>query len=134
MKSRKQIELPCGAVCKVRKFSMFDFRKIGSVPQSFIVDDGKGGKADAADDYQTRLARVAMVECCSPLLYKDGNKIKIVDKPFHDCEDDETSVDEVDTQDALAIVQAVCELSGFGKEAAVAAEPFPERQEAASGH
>lgn len=132
-KTRKQLELPSGAVCRVRRFSMFDLRSLGDMPTAFTVVDEKGETTSAESDFGTRLARLALIHCVSPLLGKDGSKVSIVDKPFHELGDDELSVEEVDTADALAIVNAVCELSGFGKEAAVAAQPFSEQPKPAAG-
>jgi len=132
MQTRKQIELPSGAVCRVRKFSMFDLRSLGDMPTSLVAVDAKGEQTTAQIDFGTKLARLALANCCSPILTKEGGKVVIVDKPFHEIGDDEISVDEVETNDALAIVNAVCELSGFGQGAAVAASPFPDEPQAAA--
>lgn len=140
MKKSKQLTLPSGATCAVRKLAAYDFIELGNIPTPLLVETTKKklesndfpkiSKEDLA--FGVALARLALTRACSPLRSATGGEFIIVDKPFHKCAANEISIEELEQADADMIVAEVTALSKMAKEAADKAKPFPEKQEVAS--
>lgn len=144
MKTRKQITLPSGGRCVVRKISQADYIASGHAP--VFLQIGKQGRKPVAEpgemsdaelmkmiEAMSGLTRVKLTRCCGTVTTADGTQLKIVDKSnVDDLAENEVSIDELDQADAEAICAAVDELSGFKKEAVQAAATFP-AQQAGSG-
>lgn len=139
MKNRKQITLPSGGRCVVRKISQSDYIASGQAPVFLKI--GKQGRKPVVEanltdaelvkmiEAMAGLTRVKLSRCCGAVTTKDGARFKIVDKPnVDDLADDEISIDELDQADAEAICAAIDELSGLKKEAVQAADTFPAEQ------
>src|ERR1051326_7813657 len=136
----KRITLPSGGSCLVRKISQRDYIASGLMPVilrlSKMTETDVRKKASEEEEakaieHLTRMVEVKLFNCVGKISYPDGRTVRIVDKRFDDCKDDEISIDEVSQADAAAIVEAVDELSGLRKEAAAAASKF--RQGPADG-
>jgi hypothetical protein len=135
-RNQKQITLPSGAKCVIRKLRAEDFQGIGKVPLLFSEPKRNGVSPKAEEmkpediEWVSRFGEAILTKCVSPLDC-DGEKLRIVDCPFHECSDGEISIEVLDQADAAAIISAVQELSGLGKEAGEQARTFPEGTEAA---
>lgn len=137
--SKKQITLPSGGKCTVRKIAQSDYLASGQGIQ--LIQLARTGRslttqkanelsdADAAKMLQIMVdvTKVKLTRCCGVITQPDGTRVKIVDKPdVDDVGEGEVSIELLDQDDANAICAAVDELSGMTKEAARAAATFPE--------
>ncbi len=138
MKARKNLMLPSGATCAVRKLAAYDFVSLGEIPTPAIAAEilerkknnpGTVTKEDV--EFGVKVAKLALTRACSPIRFSDGEQYKVVDKEFHQCASGEISVEELDQADADCIVREVTALSQMGKEAAQAAKPFSEKSQVA---
>lgn len=137
--TRKQLTLPSGAKCVVRKLSVQDFAlHAGHIPQAFIEEVRKTGRKAIENSAQNekqlaelvRAGSIILLECCSPLTMPDGRRLTIVDTPLDKAGENEITIGEMDDADAQAIISAVTELTSLTKEAAEKARPFREEQTA----
>lgn len=130
--SRKEITLPSGGTCIIRKLSPLDLTGLKVLPQAFPQESKTGTKKVAEKDaveYGLAVTRAILSKCVGKISVKDGERmalIRIVDKPFDDCGTNELSIEEVEQSDADFIVKEVLELSSMNKEAGQLAEPFPQ--------
>jgi hypothetical protein len=124
---RKQITLPSGATCVVRKLSRLDFIGTDRIPQAFASPDEKRPPVapEVVEEFAAALGRIALVKACGFITEPDGRRLRIVTKHFAECGPDEIALEEVSNEDADAIVNAVSELSGMTQEAGREAAPFP---------
>lgn len=139
MKNRKEIILPSGGKCVVRKMGQSDYLASGRT--LFFVQLHEERKkssnkpisdADAVKliEGMADLTKAKLTRCCGTITTTGGERLKIVDKPnVDDLQPGEISIEELDQADAEAICAAVDKLSGTTKEAAEAAQSFPETQE-----
>lgn len=128
---RKQITLPSGATCVVRKLSRLDFIGSDRIPQAFpLVDPNRPSQAPTPElqDFAAALGRISLVKACGAITQPDGRRLRIVQKHFAECGPDEMAVEEVSDADADAIINAVAELTGMTQEAGREAAPFPAGQ------
>lgn len=139
MKNRKEITLPSGGKCLVRKMGQSDYLASGRTlffvqlheqrrtrKETTISDDEAVKLLEGMSD----LTKVKLTRCCGAITMPGGERFKIVDKPnVDDVQSGEVSIEELDQADAEAICAAVDQLSGTTKEAAEAAQSFPETQE-----
>lgn len=110
----KRLALPSGATCTVRTLSVTDhFRLRAAIPA------GEGADSPAAMEANVR---IALTRAVRHYTQKDGTRKKIVAKDFDDRLDNELCVEEVPDGDAIAIVNAVAEMT---QEAGREAAPFP---------
>jgi hypothetical protein len=136
METRKRISLPSGGFVTVRKLSPMDTLSLGFIPQAFPEAEAKRRRGESVGPSAEEMAQgvklsiIALTKCASRITTPDGRKLRIVDKELDECGADEITVGEMEQEDASAIVQAVNELSALTREAAAAAKPFPEKQEA----
>lgn len=79
------------------------------------------------------LTEVMLTNCCGPIEFPDGTRLKIVKKQFYECDENEVSIEVLDQKDAAFIIDHVQALSGMTKEAASAAQTFPDGQANGSG-
>lgn len=130
-KTRKTLTLPSGATCVIRKLAARDFLSLGEIPMTMADPSKRPNNAPTAADkaWSAKLSIIILTKCCGPIEL-DGEALKIVDKDFGDAAKDEISIDEVEVKDSAEIINAVQEFSGFGKEAASTAKPFPEESKA----
>lgn len=127
--NRRQINLPSGATCVVRKLSRLDFVGSDRVPLAFPQPSTSKDDPDPVVlDFAAKLGRIALTKACGAMTLKDGRRLRIVSKAFADCGPDEIAVEEVDDADADAIINAVSELTGMTQEAGREAAPFPAGQ------
>lgn len=129
--TRKTITLPSGGTVCVRKLSAYDFAThFGDVP--VIAPEGAPGttrsRATKKDDpaFGLKFIRLALTVAAGPIKDPDGKTRRIVDKKFHECAEDEITLEEFPQADADAIFNAVLELSGMKGGAADKAAKFPE--------
>lgn len=133
LKTRKEITLPSGGTCVIRKLSPLDLSGLPVMPQAFPQEGESKRPVDEnrALQYGLSVSRAILSKCVSKISYKDGDRlvlVKIVDKDFGDCGTNEISVEEVEQEDANMIVKEVMELSNMTKEAGQEAAPFREEQ------
>jgi hypothetical protein len=131
---RKSLTLPSGATTTIRKLAPIDFAGAGlSRPNTVKVakETGDGQPSEEMIEFSVHLARLAVLKACGHMRIQ-GRLRKIVDKDFYELAPNEICLADVTPEDFRAIQEAVFELSGFGKEAAQAAETFPEKQGAGS--
>jgi hypothetical protein len=132
--ARKNITLPSGSTCVVSKLTRYDFIGSNRIPVAFPMENGKPKVAEdnpATSEFYLSLARVAIVRHCGRIVARDGAVTMIVDKPEVLCGAGEVSWEQVEPEDADAIINAVMELSGMTQEAGREAAPFPAGQAAA---
>lgn len=126
---RKQITLPSGATCVVRKLSRMDFVGEDRLPQAFpasvAAPEPDQPLPPEAIDFAAKLGRIALTKACGAIVKPDGTRVRIVSKHLADCSDAEITVEEMDDRDADAIINAVSELTGMTREAGREAAPFP---------
>lgn len=132
METTRKITLPSGATCKVRRLTPRDSIKVGVIPD-VLADPEKRKDTKAEREakalYSVRMNEVILCECVSPITDKDGNVFRVVNKDAWSCSDNEQNCDLfATTEDGECIVNAVLELSGFGKSDKEALAPFPEEQ------
>lgn len=135
MKSQKDIVLPSGGKCIVRKLSERDFIAAGQTVL-FLNFAGSSKRKSASSEISEEkafeslvsLTEVMLTNCCGPIEFPDGTRLKIVKKPFYECDATEVAIETLDQKDAAFIVDQVQSLSGMTKEAASAAQTFPEGQ------
>lgn len=134
VKAQKKITLPSGATCVVRKISERDFIAAGQTLLFLNFNSAKRKAAavemseEKAFESLVKLTEVMLTNCCGRLTFPTGEVLKIVNKQFDECAENEIAIETLDQKDAMAIVAAVQELSGMTKEAAAAAQTFPEGQ------
>jgi hypothetical protein len=141
VKQRKQITLPSGGTCVVRKLAQTDLIACGLMPMFLQFVKQRPTKGAELTDEQTvklveQMAQIKTVQLtrCAGSILSDGKRYKIVDKPnLDEVGENEISIEEMDQSDAEAICSAVDELSGLRKEAAEAAAKFPAGQENSGG-
>ena len=123
----KQLTLPSGATCWIRKLVGNDFVTIGNIPAF------RGDKADkrepsesekaAAVKWSLGLEKIIFTHCVSDFTL-ENEKLKIVDKPLNTAGKGEIEIELLDGEDAAAIVQAVMAFSSMGKGAAGNGQTF----------
>jgi hypothetical protein len=140
VKAQKAIVLPSGGKCIVRKLSERDFIANGQTVfyLNFISQARRKAAPSENSEEKTLEAYVSLTEvmltnCCGPIEFPDGTRLKIVKKPFYECDATEIAIETVDQKDATEIVNQVQLLSGMTKEAAEAAKTFPEGQANSGG-
>ena len=135
IKAEKSIILPSGAKCKVRRLSESDFISANQTILFLNFTNQARKKTqpvevseEKAFESLVKITRVMLTNCCGKITYPDGTRVKIVDKDFDDCDENEIAIETLDQKDAAFIVNEVQALSGMTKEAATAAKTFPEGQ------
>jgi hypothetical protein len=111
-----------------------DFSKMGQVPQAFIAaktDPEKlktlsAEETTKASEYTARMQQIVLCNCVV-IVNEDGKPTgeKIVDKDPEEVKENEISWKEFAPGDAVQLVNAATEMSGYSQEAAQAAKPFP---------
>ena len=131
-RTRKQITLPSGATCVIRKLRPRDFVSVGSIPTTYPEQHAKRGLADKAEDerWALRAERVILSECVCNFEH-DGKVYRIVDKRFSETSADEIAIEELEETEAAFIVSEVMRFSGLEKGASREAPGF---QPNGSGH
>jgi hypothetical protein len=134
-KAQKEIVLPSGGKCIVRKLSERDFIAAGQTLLFLNFAAPSKRKQPVAEISEEKafeslvsLTEVMLTNCCGPIDFPDGTRLKIVKKPFYECDQTEIAIETLDQKDAAFIVDQVQALSGMTKEAAAAAQTFPEGQ------
>lgn len=130
------VKLPSnGEEIQIRKIDMTDFIALGGIPDAFLTAEAyKAAKAgdskklekigEGHEDYAERFTRAVCTRC----VIDPG--FRVVDKPAHECGEDEIPYCVLSFVDRQAIQAAVCGESGLSKEVAESAKPFPEKQAA----
>ncbi len=122
---RKTITLPSGGTCTVRGMRVTDFAGLGEDIPTIYGKPLKGEPTPSQVKAGVRVMRVALLLCTSPIT-KDGVRRKIVEKDLDQLTDAEISIDELSDDDGITITNAVCEMSGIGKEAGGNPKSFQE--------
>lgn len=127
--SKKTITLPkSGATCTVRKLSIFDLiEATGQTPVAY-TEGGRMTDAQKAEQvkYGVQMFKLAILRCCGSLVYPTGKRTKVVDKDLDSLGPNEMSIGELEDADAIAIRDAVMELTNVGKEVTDKVKTFPE--------
>jgi len=123
--TRKQITLPSGATCTIRRFTPRDFVSVGSIPTVFPDPKAKPEKPDKAENEKWAIGveRLIFTRCMAEF-EADGIRYKIVDKPFGQAAEGEIEIEALPQADAEFIVSEVMAYSGWGKEASREAQNF----------
>jgi hypothetical protein len=132
---RKQLTLPSGATTTVRALTAMDFAAAGLNRPNTLKDEPETDEPSAEGlAFGFQVTKLALLRACGHFKDKDGKLFKIVDKPHYETIRTRTFTEicfeELDQEDSRAILDAVSELTNLGKEAAQAAESFPEGQPA----
>lgn len=131
---RKQITLPSGGTCVVRGMRAGDFARLGEDIPTIYGKQIKGEATPSQVKAGVRVMTVALLTCCSPVIM-DGKRLRIVDKDLDLVAEGEISIEELSDADGLTIVNAVCEMSGIGKEVSGNPKTFQEQENVpADGH
>lgn len=128
---RKTITLPSGATVTIRKLNPRDYVSVGNIPT--IYPDPKGPKPKAsgksADDeaWAVKVEKFILTQAISPIEFQ-GEKVRVVDKPFGTASDGEVEIETLHYPDREAIIAEVVAFTGMGKEAGQTAQNFqPDR-------
>lgn len=117
--TRNLIRLPSGGSVKIRKLSVYDYSEMTFPP--------KGASEKALIRAGVEQTKIILTRCTGKIRFSETDKRQIVDKSLDDSDDlTEITIDELDQDDAEAIVSAVKVLSGLTKEAGDKPKPFPE--------
>ena len=132
-RSRKQITLPSGATVIIGRINQWGFLEIVKdlgIANIEAVRKMAEPKEINDLDVDATLRNVGMMRKLivkSTSLMRDGGQTyRIVDKPFADCGAGELSVDELESEDAIAIFNEAMKLAGLAAADGDAAKPFPE--------
>jgi hypothetical protein len=134
-RNRKTIDLPSGAKALVRGLSGLDLlclRRMVSPDLGGPAAKATPATSASSHEDELKIFELALTKCLAWIEEGGQRLTPAAGKPWQHCGEAEISVDEIQQADAKAIYDAVIELSGFGKEAAEGARPFPE-QPPASG-
>lgn len=127
-RNRKIIELPSGATVLIRKMVARDYLGNREIPILDLVGKTKPSRPEEITPEKLQqgiaLAKIALVNCTSCFSF-GSETFKIVDKVSADCGANELAIEDLDQEDADAIVTQVNEFSGWTTQAAEAAKPFP---------
>lgn len=123
MKTRKEIQLPSGAVAVIRPLSMLDVATIGQPPASLARRKPEDPLTEKELAWHVAHNRTVLARCVGTIRWQNPPRsARIVDKPFDECREDEITVEDLPDADAVAILDAV---AGLRKEAADAVRTFP---------
>lgn len=138
--SRKEIVLPSGGKCRVRRISGNDFIAAGLTPIVADLRKQSRSKASLEGEFDQRtlenmvkVTEAMLLRCVGKITLADGRTVKIVRKDLDDLTDGEITIEELDQPDADAIVAEIHQLSGLTKGAAQAVAPFPEKPPVVTG-
>lgn len=146
MRTLKTLTLPSGWTCEIRPISAGDmFRDRGDIPQLLAMEvkasrkqqrltpgELSGVEKEFEEDPKRMeqgfvMVRICLLHCVRHLRDPEGNKFKLVAKPFAECGPDEIALEEASQEDSFFLVQRITEISGITKGAASpASSPFPE--------
>ena len=129
----KQIKLPSGADIHIRALSLLDMPALEKLDAAFpeLTDYRKSATVDSqlpeelradATAHGIAMTRHVAIHCTGEMLTKDGQKLRITDKPWDVDVPGEIAPNLVPGDDLMAIREAV---DSFGKEEQADAEPFP---------
>lgn len=129
----KELQLPSGATTKVRKLVGRDWLKISKdIPD--VLRPAKAKPASTDQDREKNMAyglalnETILTSCLGKITSSDGTSFIVVAKHMRDALPGEVTVEEFsDTEDGIAVVECVMELSGLTPAAAEAAKPFSEQ-------
>ena len=128
--NRKRITLPSGGSVVVRKLSRMDFLSSDRIPLAFAAESASGKSGDDVQlaKFAAEIGRIALLRACGTITLPNGKPLRIVEKPFDECSESETTIEMLDDSDAEAIIAAVSELTNLNREAGRAVAPFPSGQ------
>lgn len=124
-RSTQTLALPSGATVCVRKPALSDFLAVGLHPGNLPQKKQPGDYTPKDLETLNAYWRMVLSRCCHGFEF-EGERLKIVTTP--ESKDDEITIEELDQQDAEAMMARVNELMIQEKEAAVTATTFPEAQ------
>jgi hypothetical protein len=132
MLKRKTITLPSGAKCVIRPLKPRDLVSCGTIPDILSQAMRARTKPEANPDiekvmeFECHVVKASLLKACGFILDSENQKYAIVDKAPIDCLPSEICIEEIEQEDANMIFKEVMELSQWAKEAASAAQTFPE--------
>lgn len=123
-KREKVVQLPSGAVFKIRKLSAFDFIKDGEIPR-FMKQVNKSSDKTKVLDTMSDKDKAEALELLTKVVCAGTVEPNVVDKPADECTDNELSINTVDDSDKKYLLEQIVSMTSMTSQDMDVIEKFP---------